>query len=223
MFLRKIKDIRIRNNKIAVIRDAEISVSDLEEQISKIQYSPAKGSKDDDAEKAKLPPFIQVFYYLFFSYLRIPSEKEFWDTYLEWIGGINENNEVLIEGIKYQTEGLKNRLNRTYPSLIRDIHFIYLLEQSKKFEEVEYSLEKDYFNGLDIKVTYKKQEVYVSLFIDTDRSRFYKEKKTRRHDYSIVKEIEFSVGFNSLTKKNNIYLLNSSHCEFLEKLINDSK
>jgi hypothetical protein len=88
---------------------------------------------------------------------------------------------------------------------------------------VDYSLEKDYYNGLDLKVTYKKQELYVSLFIGTERSKYYKKKKTKRHDYSIVKEIEFSVGFESLTKTNNIYLLNNSHCELLENLINGSK
>ena len=61
MFLRKIKDIRILNNQISVIRDANISIKDLEEQILKIKYSPAIGDKYSETENAKIPPFIQVF------------------------------------------------------------------------------------------------------------------------------------------------------------------
>ena len=222
MFLKQIKDIRISNNQIAVIRDAEISIEILEHQISKIEYSPAVGAKDENAERATLPPFIQAFYYLYFSYLRIPTEKEFWETYIAWVGA-NPEGEIDFNNQKYKSEGLRKRLNRTYPSLIRDLHFLYLLESSKKFEHVDYSMERDYYNGLDLKVVYNKQEFYISLFIDTSRSRYYKHKKTKRHDYSEINEIELSVEFNSLSKKGSIYLLNNSHIKYLEDSLNETK
>jgi hypothetical protein len=220
MFLRKIKDIRISNKKISVIRDADISIDDLENQINQIVYSPARDNKNIEEENAKLPPFIQVFYFLFFSYLRIPSEIDFWKTYLTWVGGENENGEVEIEGIKYKSEGLKSRLNRTYPSLIRDLHFLYLIEASKKFEQVDYSMDRDYFNGLDLRVTHNNKEVFISLFIDTLRSRYFKQKKTKRHNYSTVHEIEFIVDFNSLTRIGSIDVLNQSHIKLLENILN---
>lgn len=223
MFLRKIKDIRISNKKISVIRDAEISIENLEQQIGQILYTPAKGEKDNTAENAKLPPFIQVFYFLFFSYLKIPCELDFWKTYLTWIGGENDKEIVVIEGITYKSIDLKNRLNRTYPSLIRDLHFLYLLDASQKFEQVDYSMDRDYYNGLDLKITHNKKEVFISLFIDTSRSRYFKQIKTQRHDYSTVHEIEFIVDFKSLTKKGSIYLLNQNHIKLLENLLNETK
>jgi len=223
MFLRKIEDIRISNKKISVIRDANISIIDLEEQISQILYAPATGEKSTDAENAKVPPFIQVFYFLFFSYLKIPTENDFWKTYLTWVGGEDENGEVEIEGAKYKSEGLKNRLNRTYPSLIRDLHFLFLLDASQKFEQVDYSMDRDYYNGLDLKVTHNKKEAYISLFIDTSRSRYFKQKKTKRHDYSTVHEIEFIVDFSSLTEVGSIYVLNQSHIKLLENMLYEIK
>ncbi len=223
MFLRKIKDIRISNNRISVIRDANISIIDIEEQIGKIPYTPARGEKDNETENAKVPPFIQVFYFLFFSYLKIPTENDFWKNYLTWVGAENNKEEVEIEGVKYKSEGLKNRLNRTYPSLIRDLHFLYLLEASQKFEQVDYSMDRDYYNGLDLKVTHNNKEVYISLYIDTSRSRYFKEKKTKRHDYSTVHEIEFIVDFSSLTKIGSIYVLNQSHVKLLENMLYDIK
>lgn len=221
MFLRNIEDITITSNKISVTRFANISIKDLEEQIALIEYKPAADEKKSDAENLKVPPFIQVFYFLFFSYLRIPSENDFWNTYLSWVKADINNNEIQVDGSNYKLDGLRNRLNRTYPSLIRDIHFLYLLEASKKFQKVDYSMNRDYYNGLDLKIIHNNLPVYISIFIDTSRSRYFKMKKTKRHDYSTVYEIEFSVEFDSLSKKGNIYLMNENHIIQLEKILNE--
>ncbi len=90
MFLRKIEDIRISNKRISVTREANISVAEIERQIEQIDYQPATGEKGDRSENVKVPPFIQVFYYLFFANLKIPTEGIFWSTYLKWVGGDDE-------------------------------------------------------------------------------------------------------------------------------------
>lgn len=222
MFLRKIKDIQISKKEISITRDATLSIEELEKQISLISYEPAKDSKCSETENLMLPPFIQVFYFLFFSYLKIPTLHDCWNTYASWLGG-ESDNKLEINGIKYDLEGIRNRLNRTYPSLIRDLHFLYLIEESGKFDKVDYSMDRDYYNGLDLKITYKKQDIYVSIFIDTSRSRYFKHKKTERHDYSIINEIEFQVSFNSLSKIGYIYLLNNKHVELLENMIHETR
>jgi hypothetical protein len=222
MFLRKIKDIRISNKNISITRDANISIEDIENQINQIKYVPYSDQKKPDTENAKLPPFIQVFYFLFFSYLKIPTEEAFWRTYLSWVGEENSSGEVKIDGIVYSSAGLRGRLNRTYPSLIRDLHFLYLLHESNQFEQVDYSMERDYYNGLDLKVKYKSKEAFVSLFVDTSRSRYFKEKKIFRHNNTVITEIEFIVDFKSLTKLGTIYLLNQGHVKLLQDLINDN-
>lgn len=176
MFLRKILDVTIKNKQISVTRDANITVEFLEEQIKKLTYSGQNREKDLEVENSKFPPFIQSFYFLFFKNLQIPTEQEFCDTYVQWIGGINEGF-VNYEKSRVSAEMLINRMKRTYPSLIRDLHFLYLLEESKLFEEVEYSMQMDYFNGLDLRVKYRGEVFFVSLFIDTSRGNYFKQRK----------------------------------------------
>ena len=147
MFLRKIKDIRIKNNEIATIRDAKISVKELETQISKLSYSGTGKGKDPNVEKAKFPPFIQVFYYLFFAYLKVPSEKKVFETYLKWLG--NSSKETFIyKDQTYDLNSVKNRFLRTYPSLIRDLHFLYLLQESRLFQKLSIQWSKTISMGL---------------------------------------------------------------------------
>lgn len=221
MFLRNIKDIRISNNTISVTRKANLSLKELEDQIKKLEFQASKDFKSKVTENAKLPPFIQSFFYLFFSNLKIPTEKEFVDTYLKWAGIIN-GDKVIIENKTYPLAGIKARMNRTYPSIIRDLHFLYLLENSKLFDEVDYSMERDYLNGLDLKINYKKQTYYVSLLIDTNRANYFKKKKIERHDYSVINEIVFNVSFDSLSRIGNIYLLNQKHIKLLLERINQN-
>ena len=218
MFLKKIIDVKISNKEISVSRDAKISINDLEDQIKKLDYSGEKMPKDPIVENAKIPPFIQSFYYLFFKGLKVPTENEFCETYLELVGG-NIRGNVFIDGLMLNTDGVLNRMKRTYPSLIRDLHFLYLIEESGIFEDVEYSMKKDYFNGLDIRIVFNGIEFYVSLFIDTHRGDYYKKKKRTRHDYSTINEVEFSVAFSTLKKVGNFYLLTPEHIEILKERV----
>lgn len=214
MFLKKIIDVKISRKTISVSREANISTRELEDQISKLQFSGERNPKTPQVENAPLPPFIQSFYYLFFKSLRIPTEKEFCDYYLELIGG-SLNGKVVIDGETYDLNPVIYRMKRSYPSLLRDLHFLYLLEESGLFEEVEYSMHKDFYNGLDIKVRYSQKDYFVSLFIDSSRGTYYKARKRTRHDYTEVNEIEFNVEFSTLKSFGSIYLLTPEHIKIL--------
>ncbi|WP_373497539.1 hypothetical protein [Aquiflexum sp.] len=219
MFLRKILDVKIKNNQISVTRDANISVIDLENQIRSHPYTGQNLDKSEETEKSKVPPFIQVFYFLFFKNLTVPSEKEFCETYISWLGGAVDGK-ITYEGTELKADFLINRMKRTYPSLIRDLHFLYLIEEARVFDDVEYSMHMDYFKGLDLKVTNKGKIYFVSLFIDTPRGQYYKKRKMFRHDYSEIIEIELNVDFASLKKVGNIFLLKKEHVGLLVDRIN---
>jgi hypothetical protein len=221
MFLRKIKDIQIINGDIAVFRQANIKAHELELQVSKYSYGGNKRIKNPLVENAVFPPFIQVFYYLFYRKLCIPAEKEFCDTYIEWLGGSNSDEFIKIEGVEYPVFDLKSRMLRAYPSLIRDLHLYYLLVESEHFTKVEYSLYTDYYEGLDIKLTYKDAVYFLSVYIKTIRGIVYKEKKTQRHDYDTYKEVRLGVEFASLKKTGEFYLLQKEHISLILELINN--
>lgn len=218
MFLKNINDITITNDKITVTRDSRLTVSILEEQIQLLEYSRSDDDKHSVIENTKLPPFIQVFYYWIFRDFKLPTFVQMYETYFSWLGGIH-NGKLIFEQKELDPESLKARMNRTYPSLIRDIHFIFLLNESKQFEYVYYSMWQDYYDGLDIKVKYNQVEYYISIFIDTMRSNQFKNHKKLRHNYSGVKEIELKVDFKTLTKKGEIFLLNKNHIETLVNTI----
>lgn len=131
MFLRNIFDINISDNKISITRNIDLKVQDLESQIGKLRYERASNDKNNKVENAKLPPFVQVFYYLFFSTFKVPDIEIFWNTYVSWLEGVNTLGQIEINSVTYSSSDIKNRLNRTYPSLIRNLHFLYLIEDSK--------------------------------------------------------------------------------------------
>ena len=214
MFRKAITDIELKGDQISVSRSLDISLKEAEEEITKLDYSGVGLSKDPKVEKAKLPPFALAFYYHLFSQRSIPTERELFDRYVSF-SGTAEEAEVVIEDVSYPLEGLRARLLRTYPSLIRDFHFYLLLQESKHFDSVGYSLSKDYYNGLDLTVTHFDQTYHLSVFVQTARSTEFKKKKYTRHDYSGVKEIAIPLAFRSLKKLGQIYVCTLAHVQLI--------
>lgn len=223
MFLKSIKNIKIVNGDIAVFRHLNIKACDIELQISKYNFSGSGREKNSIVENTLFPPFIQVFYYLFYYRLRIPTEDEFCDTYFEWLGASANEESINIEGVDYPVYDLKSRMLRTYPSLIRDLHLYYLLIESEHFSNVEYSLRADYFDGLDVEVMYGIKKYFLSVYIKTRRGEKYKEKKSRRHDYNKVKELRLGVEFSSLKKVGQFYLLQEAHVDNILEIMHKDR
>lgn len=205
-FFKRISDIEVQNGQIRISRNIGLTVKDLENQISELVYSGEKRNVDQGVENFKFPPFIQIFYFLFFKRLKIPTETEFVNTYFENFGEV-KNDFFHIEGRSFALESVKARILRTYPSLIRDIHFIILLEQSRIFDTVRYSLRNDYFDGVDIWLEKDKIVYALSIFLNSNRSNFYKNQKRFRHDYSNIREIELRVEKATFRKVGNIFLM----------------
>lgn len=219
MFRKAITDIELKGDQISVSRSFDISVREAEEQIAKLNYSGVGLSKDPNVENAKLPPFALAFYYHLFSQRSVPTEEELFDRYISF-SGKREEDEVVIEGKRYAVEGLRARILRTFPSLIRDFHFYLLLKESKRFDSVGYSLIKDYYDGLDLSVSHSDHTYHLSVFVQTKRSAEFKRKKYARHDYSGVKEITISLAFESLKKLGRIYVCTQNHIQYVLDQIN---
>jgi hypothetical protein len=223
MFRKAITDIELKGDQISVSRSLNISLKEAEEQIAILDYSGIGLSKDPKVEKAKLPPFALAFYYHLFSQRSIPTEKELFDRYISFSGQLRESD-VVIEDKSYSAEGLRARLLRTYPSLIRDFHFYLMLQESKRFDSVGYSLSKDYYDGLDLSVSCSGQTFHLSVYVQTKRSAEFKKKKYTRHDYSGVKEIAIPLAFSSLKQLGSIYVCTTSHVQtVLGKIESDTQ
>ena len=217
MFLRGIDDIQIVDGKIGVFRNIGLSIEQLEEQISLLPYSGSKGEIDKLVENTLFPPFIQAFLYLFFKNRRVPDENYLFDTYISWLGQV-EAGKVRYDNVEYNAEGIRSRMLRAYPSFIRDLHLYYLLQNSKRFDKVFYSLKNDYYHGLDIGLIHEGTEFFLSAFIQTTRGSNYKAQKYRRHNYDGVNEIVLPLNFDELKKAGKIFLVSDKQ---LNNLINN--
>ena len=204
-FPRNIIDIKFSGNQVYVLKEINLTASDIEEQLKEINYTGQGRANSQTTENLRFPPFALAFYNLLFRNQRIPEEQELIRFYSECFFSRNKAGETFcrFEGrtFKVDLESFKGRLLRTYPSLIRDYHFFLKCNESNYFDRVAYSLKKDYFEGIDITVFSGKIEKHVSLHTKTRRGNSYKNKKYGRHDYSSKNEIVLELDFKKESKK----------------------
>jgi len=220
MLLKNIRDIEIENGIWTITRSDILSLDIIYNNLTDLSYSGTSRIKDEKVENARFPSFAQVFYSLIYQFKKIPSEELLFTEYLKWLKVEFTNFHFIYQNEQYLLEGLKARILRTYPSLIRDIHFYYYLLNSKKFDGVNYSLSRDYYDGIDITITHNNIQYAISLHIGTIRGREYKSRKKYRHNYNHVNEIVLSSDFNRLTKFGNFYLLGDLQLKELIEILN---
>ena len=178
------------------------SSSDVEKDLRtyKLQFSSTR--RNDMEWGIQTPSFIDTFYQLSVGLQKVPSQEEYWHYYLQeysaWFTAQNFSPE--------QLEGLQARIYRTYPSLVRDLHFGKLLTETNVFKYVWYNTSLDQHCGIDLVVNYKDQDYAVNLYTDTARARESRLKKANRHEPLTIPSIEFPLTMND-TKKVGDYFL----------------
>lgn len=217
-------DVRFEDDTMVFIRQKKWSVQALEQQVATFQYSGENLPKDPEVEKAKLPPFALAFYKYIFFKNRLPDERELWDHYIHQpcIAFDEEYIEVYRKGTvkAYEISFVKARMLRSYPSLVRDFHFYVLCLTSGVFERVSYSLRKDYFEGVDLCVTYAGREFQVSILLNSPRARTYKSQKYNRHEEVPENEVIMLFDLTRYARiKGKIKLFSEKHVvELLEEV-----
>lgn len=205
-------DLRFTDGQAHIIKKLNVSSESVKQTLTEVNYSPGlyREFKSDAVEKARFPAFALLFYRHVINHNKVPSAETFLQevliTYFEQreIQFFNR-----LDGYDklqpYDPQSLKGRIYRTYPSLVRDFHFFLLCQESKKFSNVSYSLNDDYFKGLDLTVVYNRKTYVVSLYIATPRADHFKEIKYTRHEYG-KNEIVLRLEMDKLQKVKNLYL-----------------
>lgn len=115
----------------------------------------------------KLPLFNVEFYTFLKENGALPTPQEFVESY-------EAKAERYVRRMTYDTHAaLKGRLLRTYPSLVRDVHFYHFLRESGCFEKVLFVLKYDIEEKVDSFVKYRGEWYGLQLYINTARSRSY--------------------------------------------------
>ena len=192
-----------------LLNEIKLSSKDILNQI--INYSLEFDSyKNKEVEWGmKLPMFIDSFYPFVLKNNKIPTQNEFWDYY------VKANNLTSMITSKDIERGIKARLFRTYPSLVRDIHFSTYLNEKSRNSKVIYNVELDVKLGIDILIVFKNKMYSINLFTDTKRAHFGREKKKNRHQaVKDITDIELPVKFKDSHKHGDFFMYGDS--ELLE-------
>jgi hypothetical protein len=124
----------------------------------------------------RFPTFLTSFYRYVYKNKTIPTQNEFWECYLKdnkkFLAEHNFNDEIIL--------ALKARIYRTYPSLVRDIHFTCYVKENLS-GDVIYNRKLDVNDGIDMLIKYQNKMFAVNLFTATTRSYMGREKKKNRH------------------------------------------
>lgn len=155
-------------------------------------YDPSK--KTNKVEDLKTMPFSYHYYYLTASKGLPPSPQEFVDSYINtyidsWTNkkGVR-NGHFKPEFVQYSTyktfsiEALKGRMLRAYNSFNRELDlFLYMNDTlGQNGFKVEYDLNLDTRDGVDLLVGKGDFNIGIASYIDSFRANAYKARKDRR-------------------------------------------
>lgn len=173
-----------------LLSDIMLTSADIAEQVKSVDYK-TDPFICDLAEAAFPIETVQVFYRFVTREQRIPTQEEFMKE---------ARLEMMLNGFDFDGQessfrrGLAARLtSRTYPSLIRDVHFSKILEEklSKEYQVI-YNPALDIM-GIDILLR-PKNSTYkfgICLYLNTERGRSgLKRKKNYRRTFHKLKYVD---------------------------------
>jgi hypothetical protein len=132
-------------------------------------------------------------------------------------------NKIYFEENNFESEilvGLKARIFRTYPSLVRDLHFSLFVKENVEDAQILYNRKLDVEEGIDLLI--KRDGIFygINLYTDTPRAHIGRKKKANRHiQFENVEYIELPVEFNGSFKCGQFFLYGEKELTQIKKII----
>lgn len=185
------------------LEEIDLTLEKLEDKLKKTKLSFIKTKRNDTEYGINFPIFVTRFYDYIDEYDELPSQKEFYDYYIENTQNFKSIKKLDID----QLGGLKARIYRAYPSYVRDLHFAKLLEDKTPLDEIIYNNKLDVKDGIDVLVRENDIHYAISLYTDTRRSNIMRAKKVdRRDDKDGYVYIELPLNFNGAREVKDFFL-----------------
>jgi hypothetical protein len=175
----------------SIFNHVDVNSKKIEEQIINFKLVFSSVRNQIVEWKMRLPTFLDSFYRFLYKNSRIPTQEEFWFSYQQdnkkYFSSNNFDDETML--------GIKARLYRTYPSFVRDIHFICYVRE--KIEgNVIYNRKLDVNHGIDMLIEHKNKLFGVNLYTATKISVGVRNNKQNRHEkHENVEYIELPIEF----------------------------
>lgn len=149
----------------------------------------------------QFPMFVKSFYEFILREHRIPTQQEFHAYYCK---------DIFFRDHRFSEEimcGLKARVCRTYPSLVRDICFNKYVQENMKGYQVVYNLKLDVVEGIDLMISRSDRNWGINLYTDTKGAYIGRKAKAYRHRlFDNVTYVELPINFKSCVKLGGFYL-----------------
>lgn len=186
-----------------ILPKISLTSDEIKEVISKYKLTFLQERNAEVEWKMKLPMFVDAFYEYIISFNKIPNQEEFYNYYLFY-------NKVFFDNLR-QTNlqtGIKARAYRTYPSLVRDIHFNKFIEEKLGSKcQIIYNTQLDIEEGIDLMIITSKNNYGICFFTKTRRAYIGRNAKKNRHTlFDNVKYIEMPINFQGSVNAGNFFL-----------------
>lgn len=164
------------NNLTNTLDGVWLSSKQIEEQIKDYKLTFMQLRVPEIEYGIRVPIFVYPFYSFVLREDRVPTQDEYWREYCS-------KNKEFLNKLKLTTQqklGLKARVFRTYPSLVRDIHMGAIMRECKDFDDIFYNETLDVEYGIDLVVVKNNKSLGLNLFTNTKNSIEAREKKQYR-------------------------------------------
>lgn len=173
--------------------------------------------RNQDVEwKIAFPMFLTPFYKFIYLNNNILSQENYFKYYFsenrEYFESHNFNSIII--------EGLKARVYRTYPSLVRDLHFMLFVKENYNQIAIVYNRKLDIEEGIDLLIIKNGSYYGINLYADTKRAHIGREKKEFRHDkFNNVNYVELPVDFKGSVKCGSFFLYGDKELSQIKELL----
>ena len=148
----------------------EIKTSDIEQMLSAVNFDTGdllRSSSHRFEGKRAIPMMTVSFHHHIFEKGMVPSPEEYLSEYED------ENKFFLATIHEDDISGVRHRVMRAYPSLIRDVHFIC---ECREMGHQAIRTVMDDISGVDARIPMGESEIKVRLYYDSPKSRSHKKK-----------------------------------------------
>lgn len=171
-------------------------------------------TRNNQAEwQIRFPTFLNSFYKWIYLKKKIPNQRTYFDFYMS-----ENNNFFLANNFSNQIlEGLKARIYRTYPSLVRDVHFSAFVKERLNGYHVLYNRKLDVEEGVDLMIYISTAYYGINLYTDTLRAHMSRKKKGNRHTtFKNVIYLELPVNFKGSDKCGDFFLYGNTELNLIK-------
>lgn len=160
----------------------------------------------------------------------IPLEQEeFVSLCLEKSKKFAEGDQMEFFKDKYDVYW-RERFLRAWGSLIRDVHFNFMINERTDFDNIKYSIDEDRKKGSDCTIEHNNNEYHVNLYIASEKSKRFLQSKSENRDRTEKDAIDirlplYPTGPKKVidTNPDDLWLYNREYIRGIEQIITGSK